>query len=96
MVHQPSVDAIAKMEQHFQKLIELLNEADQAMQQVKLSNDEFEQAHEMNHHKGRDIDDAIASIENVLAQATTVHNVAVAHLREARGDAEQRTDDPDA
>jgi hypothetical protein len=92
MADEESVQALEKMEQHFQKLMDLLNQADQAMQEVRLSNDAFEKAHHLNKHKSTTIEDAITKIEAVLDTVTHIHNEAVAHVREAREEADQRDD----
>jgi chromosome segregation ATPase len=91
MADEQSIEALEKMEHHFHRLMDLLNEADQALREVRLSNDAFEKAHDMNKHKGTDIDDAITKIEAVLGQATNIHNEAVAHVRQAREEADQRS-----
>jgi uncharacterized protein YegL len=93
MPDQVSVEAIEAMERHFQRLIDLLNQADQALQEVKVSNDTFEKAHHLNAHKSRNIEEAITSIETVLSQANTIHNEAVARVREAKEEAAQREDE---
>jgi gamma-glutamyl-gamma-aminobutyrate hydrolase PuuD len=93
MADQMSVEVLETMERHFQRLIDLLNQADQALQEVRVSNDVFEKAHQMNVHKGRSIEEAISDIEKVLAQANNIHNEAVARVREAKEEAAQREDE---
>ena len=95
MADEESLQALEKMEHHFQRLMDLLNQADQAMQEVRLSNDAFEKAHQMNKHKGTDIEDAITKIEKVLGTVTNIHNEAVAHVRQAREEADQRNPEDD-
>ena len=90
MADEESVQALEKMEHHFQQLVDLLNQADQAMQEVKLSNDAFGKAHHLNEHKSHDIEQAITEIETALAQANNIHNEAIAHLRRAREEADER------
>jgi ABC-type transporter Mla subunit MlaD len=93
MPHQPSVEALEEIEKHFQRLIDLLNQADQALQEVRSSNAAFERAHHMNAHKGDNIEEAITKIESVLAQANNLHNEGVGRLHEAKAEVAQRQDE---
>lgn len=87
MAHDESVQALQQVEQHFQHLIDLLNQADQDVREAKFANSSFGQAHHYNETHGHSLDDAISAIEKVVAQAVSVHNEAMARLREAQAHA---------
>ncbi|HET6965083.1 MAG TPA: hypothetical protein VFH58_09960 [Acidimicrobiales bacterium] len=78
---------MTEIEQHFQHLLDLLNQADQDVREAKVANRAFGDAHHLNNAHGHSLDDAITSIEKVLAEATNYHNEAIARLREAQAHA---------
>jgi ABC-type transporter Mla subunit MlaD len=93
MAHEASVQALQQIEQNFQHVIDLLNQADQDVREAKVANTTFGEAHHFNPPHGHALDDAISSIENVLGQATSVHNEAMARLREAQAHAASLEDE---
>ena len=90
MADEMSLQALEEVEKHFQRLIDLLTQADQALREVRVANETFGKAHHYNGSHGHNIEDAIAKIENVIGQAVPVHNEAVARINEARQEAQQR------
>lgn len=87
MAHEPSVQALQEIEKHFQRLIDLLNQADQDVREAKDANKAYGDAHHWNEAHGRALDEAIANIEKVITQAVSVHNEAVARLHDAQSHA---------
>lgn len=92
MADQMSLQTLEEIEKHFSRILDLLTHADQALREVRASNDKFGKAHHLNEPHGHNIADAIAKIENVMAQANEVHNEAVARINEARQEAQGRED----
>ena len=93
MAHEESVQALQQIEQHFQHLIDLLNQADQDVREAKYANTTFGEAHHFNEAHGHALDDAISAIEKVVGQATGVHNEAMGRLREAQAHAASLEDE---
>lgn len=87
MAHEASVQALQEIEKHFQRVIDLLNQADQDVREAKDANRTYGQAHNWNEAHGHALDDAITNIEKVIAQAVSVHNEAVARLHDAQSHA---------
>jgi hypothetical protein len=94
MADEMSLQALEEVEKHFQRVIDLLTQADQALREVKVANQAFGKAHHYNEAHGHNIEDALEKIENVIGQATPVHNEAVARIKEARAEAQQREEAP--
>ncbi len=84
---------MTEIEQHFQHLLDLLNQADQDVREVKVVNKVFGEAHHLNNAHGHTLDDAIRAIEKVLGEATSYHNEATARLREAQAHAASLEDE---
>lgn len=94
MADEPSLEELEKMEKHYQRYIDLLNQADRALQEFRVARGDFVKAHHANAPKGTSIEDAITKIEKVLTEATNIHNEVIGHINEAKAEASQRTVDP--
>src|SRR5579864_8783168 len=93
MPDQPSIQALEEVEKGVQHVVNLLTEADQALERCTKFIDDYNNAHHLNPAKGHAIADALRNIQSLIANYTNVHNTVVAQIAEAKDEAAQRSDE---
>lgn len=94
MADQQSIDFIESTEKELDHLLNLLTEADQALEQCLKSINDWSTAHNLNPPKAQPLEDALKSIQGVISGYTARRNEFAGQLREAKEEAAQRSDDP--
>jgi len=90
-----SIQFLEEAERAGGHLIDLLNQADQALLQFKVSLGAFREAHELNNPPAAEIEQALSDVEQAIQHASAKHNEVVAKLNEAKAAvAERPEDDP--
>lgn len=90
-----SIQYLEEAERAGAHLIDLLNQADQALLQFKSALGSFREAHQLNNTPAAEIEQAINDVEQAIQHASAKHNDVVARLNEAKASAAQRpADDP--
>jgi predicted nucleic acid-binding Zn-ribbon protein len=92
MADQNSLQHLQELDQYTTKVLNLLTEADQDLQQATAAVERFSAAHPDNATHGTKVSDAIRNIQSVIASWTNLHNQLVGEIREAQTTAENRTE----
>lgn len=84
-----SIQYLEEAERAGAHLIDLLNQADQALLQFKTSLGSFREAHHLNNAPAAEIEQAINDVEQAIQHASVKHNDVVAKLNEAKASVAQ-------
>jgi len=95
MADQQSIQHLEEVEKGVQHVVNLLTEADQALERCGTFIDSYNTAHHLNPARGTAITDSLKNIQGLIANYTNEHNKLIGQVAEAKEEAAQRTDDSD-
>ena len=95
MADQESIQHLEEVEKAVQHVVNLLTEADQALERCGTFIDSYNTAHHLNPARGTAIADSLKNIQSLISNYTNEHNKVVGQIAEAKDEAAQRNDDAD-
>lgn len=81
-----SIEDLQSLDQHVQRTIELLNQAEQALEEIKLIADKYAPGSS----NSANLAQATADVKAMITGASNKHNDLVAHLKLAQEEAQQQ------
>ncbi len=81
-----SIDDLQGLDQHVQRAIELLNQADQALEEIKMIADKYAQGSS----NSANLAQATADVRAMLAGASNKHNELMAQIKLAQEEVQQQ------
>lgn len=93
MPDQTSLQHLEDLDQKVSHLVKLLTEADQALEQSQAVIANYNQAHNNNPAHGTAISSSLTNIQGLISSYTNEHNQLVGMIKEAKDEANKRTDD---
>jgi len=90
MPDQASTQALEEVDKSVQHVLDLLTQADQALERCTEYITMYNEAHHLNAARGHAISDALKGIQGLISRYTAEHNQFVAQIAEAKLEASQR------